>query len=311
MVSTVTTRPGRILLTSLAALACDGAVASTGPEPRLSIAAARSEMIAGGGGVSLALYEAGSADDQPIVFIHGFTQNALTWDRQFADLGDRFHVIAYDMRGHGASAKPLDAESYTSSPLWADDIDAVIRARDLEKPILVGWSYGGFVIADYVRKYGDDALGGLVFVDAITKNGTEEAAGYLTEEVLAIFGDLLSADVRTSIAATRTLTRMFGEPKPDTWEIAFGSAMMVPSQVRLAMFSRLLDNDDVLAAIGVPTLVVHGGSDRLVRLSAAQHTAATVPGARLLVYQGSGHTPYIDMAQRFNRDLAGFARSIR
>ena len=56
---------------------------------------------------------------------------------------------------------------------------------------------------------------------------------------------------------------------------------MVPPAVRAAMFSRVLDNDDVLARIKVPTLVIHGDADRIVRVSAANHTAATVPDAKL------------------------------
>ena len=76
------------------------------------------------------------------------------------------------------------------------------------------------------------------------------------------------------------------------------------------MFSRTLDNDDVLAGIRVPTLVVHGTGDRIVRLSAGEHTASTVPSAVLRTYDGSGHAPFLDTPERFDRDLAAFVRSI-
>jgi pimeloyl-ACP methyl ester carboxylesterase len=178
--------------------------------------------------------------------------------------------------------------------------------------VLVGWSYGGYVIADYLRKYGDGALGGIVFVGAVTKQGTAEAASFLTDDVLALFPDLLSADVQKSIEGTRSLTRMFAHPLQGTlWEHAFGSAMMVPPSVRLAMFSRVLDNDDVLAHIRVPTLVVQGGADQIVRMTAATHIAATVPGAKLVVYDGVGHGVQFDAPLRFNRDLAEFVQAAR
>lgn len=303
-------RHARVLVVSLLAFACDGAAAATAPDQATALATARSETITGGGGLSLSVHEAGIEGAPAIVLIHGFTQNSLTWDRQLDGLAERFHVIAYDLRGHGGSDKPLDAANYTDPSLWADDLDAIIRAKNLERPVLVGWSYGGFVIADYVRKFGDDGLGGLVFVGAITKNGTEEATGFLTDEVLGIFGDVLAPDVRTSLEATRALTRMFAGREPRKWEVAFGSAMMVPPEVRLGMFSRILDNDDVLAGIDVPTMVVHGAADRIVRLSAAQHTARMIPGAQLVVYDGVGHAPHLDAPARFNRDLAEFVRSI-
>jgi pimeloyl-ACP methyl ester carboxylesterase len=285
--------------------------ALSAPDEAAQQMAAHSDKIVGGGGVNLSIYEAGESGGRPIVFIHGFTQNSLTWDRQFASLAERFHLIAYDLRGHGSSDKPLEAAKYTDSSLWAEDLAAVIRTRNLERPVLVGWSYGGYVIADYVRKFGDNGLGGLVFLGAATKNGTDEATAFLTEEVLGIFGDVLSPDLRSSLDATRTLTRMFAGRKTGAWEIAFGSAMMVPPEVRLGMFSRVLDNDDVLARIRVPTLVVHGASDRLVKVSSGEHIAQTVPGAKLLVYSGAGHAPHLDDPARFNRDLAEFVKSMR
>ncbi len=306
---------GRSLLFPLLLLACsDGRAAPTSLDqaPRLTLTT-RSEEIVGGGGAKLTVYEAGRADGPSIVFIHGFTGNQLSWERQLAgQLAHRFRLIAFDLRGHGASDKPLAAENYTDSRLWAEDLAAVIRAKNLHRPVLVGWSYGGYVISDYVRAFGDGALGGLVFVGSSTKNGTEEAMGFLTEEVLAIFADVLAPDLRKSINATRALTRMFADPPGGgVWETAFGSAMMVPPEVRLAMFSRVLDNDDVLAGIRVPTLVIHGTGDRIVRLRAGEHTAATVPGAKLLVYDGVGHAPHLESPQRFDRDLAEFVRSAK
>lgn len=302
---------------------CDGAVAAStaseqpprsgsytvGRAPQSS--PVQSQKIVGAGGVVLSVYEAGTPGARPIVFIHGFSQNFMTWDAQLSGLSDSFHRIAYDLRGHGASDKPLDADRYTSSSLWADDLAAVIQTHNLQRPVLVGWSYGGYVIADYVRKYRDAALGGLVFVGVSTKNGTSDAPSFLTDDVLAIFGDILSPDVRASMNGSRALAALFARDRSNEWEIAFGSAMMVPPPIRAAMFDRVLDNDDVLASIRVPTLVVHGRNDRIVKLSAAQHTAKMVPHAKLLVYSGVGHAPHLEVPKRFNSDLAEFVRSIQ
>jgi non-heme chloroperoxidase len=302
----------RFIVVSLLLFACDGgAGALSAPELARSKVSERTEKIVGGGGLNLAVYEAGRPGAPAIVFIHGFTQNFMTWDQQFSGLADRFHVVAYDFRGHGASDKPLEAQKYTDSSLWADDLAAVIRSRNLRRPVLVGWSYGGYIIADYVRKYGDAELGGLVFVDAVTKAGTEEASAFFTEEGLRIFPDVLSPDMRTSMNGALALARMFAPQQGGQQEIAFGSAMMVAPEIRLAMFSRVLDNDDVLRQIKVPALVVQGLNDRIVRLSAAQHTARTIPGAKLLTYDSAGHAPHLDTPARFNRDLAAFVRSGR
>jgi non-heme chloroperoxidase len=271
--------------------------------------AGRSHVVQTRDGVRLAVHEHGMAGAPSILFIHGFSQSSHTWDAQVAHLAREFHVVTYDMRGHGASDRPLDATSYTDSERWADELAAVIRAANLQRPVLVGWSYGGYVITDYIRKYGDGALGGVVFVGSSTRNGTDEATAFLTDEVLAVFADVLSADPLPRLDATAALAGMFTTPGSVEWTRAFGTAMTVPQPIRLALFSRVLDNDDVLARIRVPTLVVHGARDRVVRPAAGEHTAATVPGATLRRYGAAGHALHADEPERFNRDLATFVRS--
>jgi pimeloyl-ACP methyl ester carboxylesterase len=264
--------------------------------------------------LNIATYEAGNAGGPPIVFIHGFTGSHLSWHPQLSrSLANDFRLVTYELRGHGASDKPLDGAKYTDAALWAEDLDAVIRSKNLDRPVLVGWSYGGYVIADYVRRFGDSRIGGLVFVGAVTKQGTPEAASLLTDEVLALFPDVLSPEVLKSIRGTRSITRIFANPdlRGEDWEMSFASAMMVPPEVRLAMFSRVLDNDDVLRAIHVPSLVIQGSKDALVRMSAATHIQRTIPGAQLLVYDNIGHVPHLEAPDRFNSDLAKFVRTRR
>jgi non-heme chloroperoxidase len=270
-----------------------------------------SETITGAGGVELTVYEVGNRNGPPIVLIHPFTQNFLTWDRQVTGpLADEFHLVGYDLRGHGTSAKPLDLESYTDSDGWADDLAAVIQAKELDRPVLVGSSYAGYIMADFVRRHGQEAVGGLVFVSAVTKAGTEEAFGHLTGEILGIFEDVLSPGLRAKMGATREFARLLGDLPADELEIALASAMMVPPQVRAAMFSRELDNDDVLAALQVPTLIVHGSDDRIVRRASSEHIASLVPDAQLLVYEGAGHLSYLEDSARFDTDLAEFVRAV-
>ena len=115
--------------------------------------------ITGGGGVKLHVAETGTRGGRPILFIHGLSQCWLCWSRQLSSsLGERYRLVAMDMRGHGLSEKPLDG--YADSRLWAEDVHAVIRTLNLERPVLCGWSYGPLVILDYLRHFGEDAVGG-------------------------------------------------------------------------------------------------------------------------------------------------------
>ena len=89
----------------------------------------KSETIAGFDGVPLVVAETGNRNGPPILFIHGYSQSYLSWEKQLNDqkLAKEFHLIAFDLRGHGASAKPPRQEDYTIQA-WAGDVAAVIAA---------------------------------------------------------------------------------------------------------------------------------------------------------------------------------------
>lgn len=269
--------------------------------------------VTGGGGLELAVYEAGNAEGPPILFIHGITQSHLSWSRQMqGPLAEEFRLVAMDLRGHGASDKPLDAANYTDSKLFAEDIHAAIRSKSLERPVLVGWSYGGYVIADYLRHHGHEDIGGIVLVGVSPRLGTEEAQADLAPAFLEAAGGLMSGNVRTNIEAVRNFLPLVTE-KPlsnEARDFAFGTAMMVPPAVRRALFSRELDNVSVLAGYDAPALIVHGRHDRIVRLNTAQEMAEFMPNAELRIYDGSGHAPFLEEAERFNQELATFVRDV-
>jgi pimeloyl-ACP methyl ester carboxylesterase len=67
--------------------------------------------------------------------------------------------VAYDLRGHGMSEAPLEPEHYTDAHLLADDVAAIIDHLRLDRTVLVGWSYGSFVICDYARVACMDEIG--------------------------------------------------------------------------------------------------------------------------------------------------------
>lgn len=113
----------------------------------------KTHRITGGEGVQLHVVETGNPQNRPIVFIHGVSQCWLQWSRQMnSSLVEDHRLVALDMRGHGLSDKPR--HGYDDSKQWADDINAVIQALNLDHPVLSGWSYGPLVFLDYIRHYG-------------------------------------------------------------------------------------------------------------------------------------------------------------
>ena len=227
-----------------------------------------------------------------------------------SDLAESYRLIAMDMRGHGFSDKPR--ESYTDSRVWADDVNAAINALDLDHPILCGWSYGPLVILDYVRHYGEDAIGGIEFVGAITKLGTEEAMSVLTPEFLALVPGFVTTDMEAGVRSLESLLRMcFAKDLPaQDFYVMLGYNLSVPPYVRQALFSRSFDNDDLLPKIRMPMLITHGADDAIVRLAAVDQHKAGLAHAQIAVIENAGHACFWDDAATFNRRLRAFAESL-
>src|SRR3954463_3454306 len=106
--------------------------------------------VIGGGGTKLHVREWGCRDAPAILFVHGWSQHHLAFRRQLeSPLADEFRLVAVDLRGHGMSEVPTDVAAYASEATWAADIAAVIEQRGLVRPVIVAWSYGGYVVSDY------------------------------------------------------------------------------------------------------------------------------------------------------------------
>ncbi|MDP6345236.1 MAG: alpha/beta hydrolase [Alphaproteobacteria bacterium] len=268
-------------------------------------------VVRGGGGVGLWTGEWGRPDGPPILFIHGFMQSHLSWRAQLdGPLAEQFRLVAIDNRGHGRSDKPLEAAAYDDGGQWADDIAAVIETLGLHRPILAGWSYGGYIMLDYFKRYGTTDVAGVNFVAAGVKRATDSA---LSSPTIAEIGPgLLAEDLPRRIQAVRDFLAACTEDPVDrdcfeTW-LAFN--MLVPPRVCQAMLGRQLDFDDVLAALDIPALVSHGDRDRLVLPAMAEHSLSLLPRGRASIYPGIGHAPFHEAADRFNAELAAFAGEI-
>jgi non-heme chloroperoxidase len=271
----------------------------------------KTHRITGGGGRQLHVVETGFPRGRPILFIHGFSQCWIAWRRQLnSDLADDYRLVAMDLRGHGLSDKPR--EDYNDSKLWADDVNAVIQALSLEHPILCGWSYGPLAILDYIRYFGEDAIGGIQFVGAITRLGSDDPLSLLAPAILRLVPGFFATDVEESVRSLKSLVPMLfaQELSVEDQYLMLGYNMAVPPYVRQALFSRSLDNDDLLRNIRKPVLITHGAEDAVVKPAAADRHKASIAHAQVHIMVNAGHAPFWDDAATFNRRLREFAESL-
>src|SRR5258708_7453431 len=257
-------------------------------------------------GLTVSAQEWGNPAGPEILFIHGFSQSHMSWMRQVdSDLAKEFRIVTYDLRGHGNSDKPEDKARYHDNKAWGDEVKAVMEAAGLKRPVLVGWSYAGRVISDYVTTHGAAKLAGINFVDASIKFIPEFVGDNLKNLPI-----MTSEDLATNIAATRAFVHGCFEKQPtaDDFEIMLSFNMMVPPKVRAGLGGRPLDATEVMSKLKLPVLVTHGAQDRNSKFDNAQYTAAVIPGAKLSVYEGIGHAPFYEDAARFNSELTAFVR---
>ena len=265
-------------------------------------------FVAAPDSVRLAVYEGGRADGVPLVFIHGFGQSGLSWLRQLGStLADEFRLVAFDLRGHAASDKPMDKAVYQNGATWADDLAAVIASIEGgRKVVLVPWSFGGGVVGEYLAKHGAGRVAAINFCAASTRMAPEWIGpGRFNVK------DTMSEDPQVNIPGVKAFIRgcFEREPSPADLEFMLGFNMMMPPRVRAMVSGRPFDFEAALRALKLPVLVTHGTADRMVLPAMGEHTASVVPGAKMSVYEGIGHCPFWEDTGRFNAELAALVRS--
>ena len=251
-------------------------------------------------GTPLNVVETGNVDAPALLLLHGFSQSYLSFNPQLhdPDLTERFRVVAFDLRGHGGSGKPWLREAYAGHRPWADDVHRVIETLKLDKPVIVGWSFGGYVAMDYVREYGATAVAGLVL--------TGSHGGLITrpDGPRARYEWDLDASIRN---AREFMKLMSAKPvSDDTFDRGTYAHVMMHAYVRNAMIDKRLDNTDMLTSLSVRTLVILGDQDASLPTRPIQGILEVNRNITIKTLSGVGHSAFIEDTVAFNRELAQF-----
>lgn len=262
---------------------------------------------------SIHLYYEDHGSGRPVILIHGYPLSSASWEKQVPVLLEAgYRVIAYDRRGFGKSSQPTTGYDYDT---FAEDLHKLVQQLKLRDFVLVGFSMGGGEVARYIGKYGSKdvskavILGGVppyllktsdnpegvdpsVF-DGIQKAVTADRYAFFTE----FFKNFYNTDVHLG-------KRVSEQAVQASWNVAC-IASGIASSACVPTWHEDFRND--LAKIDVPTLVIHGDSDRIVPFAAAgQRTAKLVKGAELVVIKDGPHNMAWTHAEEVNRELLRF-----
>ncbi len=242
-----------------------------------------------------------------LVFLHGGGGNATSWWHQIPHFAADFTCVTIDNRGFGRSypAGPdvLDVDHF------ADDVLAVMDAADLDRAAVIGQSLGGWTGLRLALRHPERVWG---FVGVSSPMGVDhppaltdamEFMRSLADSGLGIEDAALSVGFRQRAPDEYWLYRQLNAFNP---LVLRGPEHGVPGSALVqAMFSpEIAIPLGDLAAVRVPSLLISGGQDRLVRTETMRVIADHLGDATLEVFDESGHSPYFEIPDRFN-DLVG------
>jgi 3-oxoadipate enol-lactonase len=242
-------------------------------------------------------------DGTPVVLLHDFPLDSRMWLPQVEALGG-YQVIVPDLRGFGA-ARALSGE-VTPMDLLADDVARLLEERKLERVVLCGLSMGGYVALAFARRY-PERLGGLVLCDTRAGADTEEARAArlaMAERVLADGVGFLPEVMLPRLLGETTRQRRPEVVQQVTETIGAQDSGGIAAAQR-GMAERP-DSTGVLGRIAVPSLVITGMQDELIRPEESTEMAAAIPDARLVQVPDAGHLVNLEQPDTVNEALLDF-----
>lgn len=232
----------------------------------------------------------------PLLLTHGYSATSAMWQGQVEALSKDYQLILWDMRGHGASDYPDEADAY-SEALTVGDMAALLDAVGAKRAIIGGLSLGGYMSLAFYRAHAERVRALLIIDtgpgfkkdearDAWNKR-VHETAERLERDGLAI---LKSASRERSSAAHRDATGLARAAR----------GMLTQRDARVI---------ELLPEIKVPSLIVVGADDAPF-LAASDYMAAKIPGAKKIVIPSAGHAVNIDQPQAFLDAVLPFLRTL-
>jgi 3-oxoadipate enol-lactonase len=241
-------------------------------------------------------YELTGPEDAPVVVLaNSLGTTSAMWDPQVAALRERFRVLRYDHRGHGASEVPPGP--YTLDDL-GQDVLGLIDDLGLGRVLFCGLSLGGMV-GMWLASRAPERVQRLV---VCCSSARIEPASLWTDRAAKVRANG-TASIAEQIVA-RWFTPAFGARAPEVVARAVAMLAATPDEGYAGCCEAIaaMDLRERLSAITAPTLVVAGAEDPATPLAHAEGLAAGIPEARLAVVDAS-HLANIEQPEPVTRLL--------
>ncbi len=261
-------------------------------------------MIALVGDTEIAFDDIGTG--LPLVFLHGFPLNRTMWDPQVSALVGECRCIAIDLRGFGESAA---AEPY-SMDRYADDVVGVLDTLSIERAVIVGHSMGGYIAFALMRRH-RARVRALVLANTRATSDTVETIERRREMIDIAEAQGSSAVANMQIAGLMGKTSR--ERRPDSYDAIHRMMAQAPVAGIVGALEAMIarpDSTAMLGAINVPTLVIGGDEDVIVRPRDVRAMQEAIPSSRIEIFNQAGHLSSVERPAAFNTVLSEFVSSL-
>ena len=241
-----------------------------------------------------------------VLLLHGVWGSSSLFSKQVDALSERCEVTAIDFRGHGLSTKTNVGHTVVQ---YAQDLRAFILGTNTRDVLLIGWSMGAFVAWQYLMNFGEDGISGLVVVDQSASDFQWVGWDYGIVDMAGLQGimELIQTD-RAVLADTFVRSMFYGKPNNADIALFIGEACRIPEPLAGCIFFDQVTRDyrSCVGRWSVPTLLCFGRAASPFPVEAGMDLAERITGAQLTVFERSGHCPFWEEADEFNRVVLQF-----
>ena len=259
-------------------------------------------------GLNINYWDEGNGSET-ILLIHGFTGNVEEWYFQFSHFKINFRIIALDLRGHGKSEiKDYDLKISDIS----NDIKTFLEKKGISKVNLIGHSMGGMIALDFAINY-PDKVNKLILIST-TPIGTQRA---FSESQIAFFKstpvdqviNMMSKMASIPLEKQKPERRDFYKKLQDWSRKRRGKGITNDTLVAYLTLTSGFDVVKDLKNIKVPTLLLCGDKDKLVRDQNSKILNEKIPNSKLIIFSECGHAPQSEYFIDCNKHLEDFLLS--
>lgn len=247
---------------------------------------------------------------ETIVLLHGICASLHWWDRVVPLLNDRYRLVRIDLLGHGCSAESCGGYS---PEVQARMVDEVLTEIEAKGTTVVGHSMGAAIAVALAER--SSRVSRLVLVNegpAYAVNSFPRSNQVL---MLPIVGDVLTRrppEALTRIGLAAGFARgfrqrtAFDDPAQPVIDALVPHAVFRGALHAKRRYTDVHPLDERVRDLGLPTLVIWGSQDRLWQTEPCVERYADVPGVRVEIIAGAGHTPPVETPGEVARLVAGF-----